>query len=108
MKDNDFITLMVQETLNLQDDDSVVPTLSAYQDRAKACIVITNSSGESLEIPKNWGPFKSMMGHHVYLSRENDTNEFLSVLNSFLGAEYEAVRITLGETTQSQSQSKAA
>ncbi len=108
MKENDFITLMVQETLNLQTDADIVPTISAYEDRDKACIVISNDEGEVLEIPKIWGPFKSMMGNHVYISQDNDSYEFLSILNSFLGHENLAVRIILGENYQTQDQRRAA
>ena len=108
MKDNDFITLMVQETLNQHNNDLTVQCLEAYEDREKACIVISNSSGQSLEVPKNWGPFKAMMGNHVYIHQENDQYEFLSVLSSFLGQDYDSIRIVLGQTTHSQSHRDAA
>mgnify|MGYP001371219013 CR=1 FL=1 len=108
MNENDFITLMVQETLNQHNDDNTVHSLEAFEDRDKACIVIVNQSGEVLEVPKNWGPFKAMMGNHVYINQENDNYELLSILESFLGQRYESIRIVLGQTTHSQSQRKSA
>lgn len=107
MKEKDFISLMVQETLSLQESSDRAFTLYAHEDIQRMCLSIENDVGELLEIPKNWGPFQNLMGSQAYITTENDDYEFLGVLSQFFGYDFQSVRIVL-EQAQDESFSRAA
>ena len=107
MKEKDFISLMVQETLSLQESSDRAFTLYAQEDIQRMCLSIENDVGELLEVPKNWGPFRDLMGSQIFITAENDSYEFLGVISQFFGYDFQSVRIVL-EHNQEESFNKAA
>lgn len=100
MKDMDYISQMVQETLQSNKFQGVEASEEPVEIRvkrnvAKNCLVISNEKGQDLEIPENWGPFKNRIVHNFIVDSSDDPYDFLSVLSSFLGQELGSIRIII-------------
>lgn len=104
MANKDLISQMVDDTIE-QENCSVgnllpfeIPTntftVEAFYDEKKQCFLIT-ANGKSLEIPKNWGPFKNRIATEIVISKNDDNYLFLDVLSVFLGKRIDLLRIDL-------------
>jgi len=88
----DFISKMVQETLDGEQVDHVVDVnflrsahveIMANYDAKLRCYVIRNEHNKVLQIPENWGPFKNRIATEFIVSRQDDNYLFLDILSEF-------------------------
>lgn len=116
MKENDFIGQMVQDTIHSSDnntnlynfDDSEVDRIIHFDfDFKRQCHCLTHKK-QTLEIPRNWGPFKNRISPSIVISSSDDKYLFLDILNSFLGCELTSVRIVMSSDSNIFDLSKAA
>lgn len=104
MKDNDFISQMVNDTIAATDEAhaDVLPfatpsnhfVVYANYDESKHCYVI-KSKGKSLEIPKNWGPFHNRISQEFMILKGDDQHHFIDILSKFMGVKLEHLKIKL-------------
>ena len=113
----DYITQMVDDTFeNLENNENVLEfpleksfdnkkseqlsfdfnSLKGVIDHARGCICL-DLSGQHVEIPTNWGPFKlyNFQDNEVSLQIEKheDVDLFLDVLGSILNTEIESIQL---------------
>lgn len=100
---NDFISLMVQETLDSEQSvgEKVLPYQSpdcfeveAIYNEAKKCYLIC-ADNKFIEIPKNWGPFKNRISQEFILLKEDDHDLFLDIISTFFQKNIECMKIQL-------------
>ena len=103
MDNNDFISKMVEETLGqeLDQDEAVLKfeqpecfELQATYLPSKKCFQIM-ANGRTIEIPKNWGPFKNRIANEFVLSHHDDKDELIPVISAFLGKPLDCLKVKL-------------
>ena len=94
MKHQDYIDQMVQETLSHTDPANL---LKVYHDELRHCYVFENNSGQKLEAPVNWGPFKNKNLVEYHIDRTSDEFSFLPIISQFYNASFFEVRIMVEE-----------
>lgn len=106
MSNTDFIAKMVEETLGQENDhsDDVLPfykpdcfEIEAIYNPEKQCFLIC-AQGKSIEIPKNWGPFKNRIAKEFILSRGDDKEHFLDMVSLFYNHQIECLKVQLVNT----------
>lgn len=114
MKEMDYISKMVQETLQgasdrrgmgMQHPPSI---LQAYKNLQKRCIVIVNRAGDELEVPINWGPFKNNYQNEFLIESESDEFDFLPIISTFFQEDFFAIRIVVEDKFKDHSDRSAA
>lgn len=103
MDGKDFISKMVEETLgeSLETEDNVLKfeqpecfELQAKYIANKQCFQIM-AHGKTIEIPKNWGPFKNRIANEFILSPLDDKEHLIPVISAFLGKQLDCLKIQL-------------
>lgn len=103
MSATDFISKMVEETLRKEQaqGEQVLPfhqpdcfEVEAIYSAEKKCYMI-EANNLSIEIPKNWGPFKNRIASEFILSTSDDKEMFLDVVSSFFNRKIDCLKIRL-------------
>ena len=106
MSATDFISIMVEETLDQENDqgESILPfhqpdcfEVEAVYNPRKKCFMIC-AHNKFIEIPKNWGPFKNRVAKEFILSRSDDKEDFLTVASLFFNRQIECLKVQLIDT----------
>lgn len=115
MKDNDFISQMLMETLEdtsfqKSDEFTLIKSfddaveLQVTKDEERECFCFTLKE-TPIEVPVNWGPFKNRISRDFTLSRSEDTDYFLDILSDILMYRVQNIRIMITDSVQEQVQS---
>ena len=103
MKTEDLIGQMVQETIsNLNREGTSVLLLSdkdcfkleAVYDEKRMCFVLSHGD-KSIEIPKNWGPFKNRITKQFVLSEFDDGELFIPIIAAFYQEKINSIKISI-------------
>jgi len=106
MSTTDFISQMVEETLDRETDhgESILPfhqpdcfEVEAIYNPRKQCFMIC-AHNKFIEIPKNWGPFKNRIAKEFILSPNDDKEDFLAVASLFFNRQIECLKVQLIDT----------
>ena len=106
MKNDDFISLMVQETLEMStaqdrhlrlvsgqfNDHELV--LKIRLDQHRKCFVIEQNN-RKIEFPNNWGPFKNFQNDTITLNGQTDRYGLINVLSLYFGVTAQQVTFLL-------------
>jgi hypothetical protein len=104
MANKDLISQMVDDTIEQENcsGGNLLPfeiptntfTVEAVYNDIKKCFMIT-ANDKSLEIPKNWGPFKNRIATEIVISKNDDNYLFLNVFSVFLGQRIDLLKVDL-------------
>ena len=102
MKDNDFISQMLLETLNedsssrndfmFVDGPSDAMQVEAFFDSVRSCYCL-NFAGQAIEIPSNWGPFKNRVAKEFSLVKSEDSDYFLDIISEVYGQDIKSIKV---------------
>ncbi|MBD66866.1 MAG: hypothetical protein CME62_16810 [Halobacteriovoraceae bacterium] len=67
--------------------------LASYN-QTKKCYLLSYQN-KTLEVPKNWGPFKNRISTEFELTSDNDHHHFLAVLSDYYQTEFKHLKFTL-------------
>ncbi len=102
MIEKSLIDLMVDETFSSERAYKQLELLpferieiEAIFDKRRNCFVL-NLAGLSIEIPKNWGPFKNRISQNFSLDRSEDYFFLIPVIENILNKTIDAIDFKLG------------
>ena len=90
MNEKSLIDLMVDETFSSEIAHNQLELLTlerveieAIYDANRKCFVL-NLAGQSIEVPKNWGPFKNRISQSFSFDRSEDHFFFIPIIEDIL------------------------
>ena len=117
MDENDFITKMVEETMDSDgsgdefsvshlDESEKTKNIEAEYSSTRKCFILRDSD-KTLEIPENWGPFAQTQGEELIVTKSDDPYCFIPVLESFLCEKFSNAHIVISSESSLETPSAA-